>query len=247
MTTGQQKKRYFCNFPGYSSVKRMKQNQNGTNMKTRVFPLFLMLAAFAFLPSTAQTDSLEGATPPPDEIEAFSDTTSAPQTGSAASPAVPIAPDFDDFFDDDDDIAPTNGVTIDSFWDVMDDKNLSGMFFILAVLIIIFVISPIIIIGLILWFIYKNRKNRMRLAEMAMKNGQPIPDELMPRTETAPDDVKQKGIRQVCLGIGLTFLLGWMAGKIGAGIGILVLCIGLGNLLIARSTHSNDNYQNPPY
>lgn len=212
-------------------------------MKTRIISLFLMLAVFTFIPSMAQTDSLSNGTTPPDEIEAFSDTTSS-QSGSVVTPPVPLDPDFDDFFDDEDD-DPVEGQIFNSFWDGMDANSFMGMGFVLAVLIIIFVISPIVIIGLILWFIYKNRKNRMRLAEMAMQNGQPIPDELMPKAEETPDVVQQKGIRQICLGIGLTFLLGWVAGKIGAGIGILVLCIGLGNLLIARS--SKNKQDNQPY
>ncbi len=211
-------------------------------MKTRLFSIFLMLAAFTFIPSMAQTDSLNNDATPPDEIEAFSDTTSS-QSGSVVNPPAPL--NFDDYFDDEDDDDPVNGQILNSFWEDMDTTSFMGMFFVLAVLLIIFVISPIVIIGLILWFIYKNRKNRMRLAEMAMQNGQPIPDELMPKTDEAPDDVRQKGIRQACLGIGLTFLLGIVAGKIGAGIGILVLCIGLGNLLIARSANrKNDLFDN---
>lgn len=210
-------------------------------MKTKLFSIFLMLAAFTFIPSMAQTDSLSNSTTPPDEIEAFSDTTSS-QSGSVVATPVPLDPDFDDFFDDEDD-GPVNGKIFSSFWDDMDSNSFMGMFFVLAVLIIIFVISPIVIIGLILWFVYKNRKNRMHLAEMAMQNGQPIPNDLMPKAAETSDDVRQKGIRQICLGIGLTFFLGWVAGKIGAGIGILILCIGLGNIFIARSSKNKQNNQ----
>lgn len=210
-------------------------------MKTKLFSIFLMLAAFTFIPSMAQTDSLSNSTTPPDEIEAFSDTTSS-QSGSVVATPVPLDPDFDDFFDDEDD-GPVNGKIFSSFWDDMYINSFMGMFFVLAVLIIIFVISPIVIIGLILWFVYKNRKNRMHLAEMAMQNGQPIPNDLMPKAAETSDDVRQKGIRQICLGIGLTFFLGWVAGKIGAGIGILILCIGLGNIFIARSSKNKQNNQ----
>lgn len=219
----------------------MNKTKNRTIMKTKLFSIFMLLAAFTFIPSMAQTDSLTGGTTPPDEIEAYSDTTSS-QSGSVVAPTVPFDPDFDDFFDDEDS-GPVNQQMFNSFWDGMDSNSFMGMFFVLAVLIILFVISPIVIIGLILWFIYKNRKNRMRLAEMAMQNGQPIPNELMPKTAPeAPDEVRQKGIRQICLGIGLTFLLGWVAGKVGAGIGILILCIGLGNLFIARSSQKDGNH-----
>ena len=193
-------------------------------MKKSVFAMMLLMAALTILPMAAQpADSTHV-----DEIEAFSDTTSN-DTSSVAVPPVPLDDSFD--FDDEDFF---NSSSFHAIFE-KNHEGIMGMFFVLAVLFILFVLSPIVIIGLILWFIYKNRKNRMRLAEMAMKNGQPIPDELVKTTPVTSDDMRQKGIRQVFLGIGLIFLLGWAAGKIGAGIGILVLCIGLGNLFIARS------------
>lgn len=195
----------------------------------------LLTAVFTFLPMAAQTDSLAADTSHVDEIEAFSDTTSQ-DSSSAGLPPTPVGNDFDDF--DEDEFFDIKGVS--GLWENGRD-GIEGMFFVLAVLFILFVLSPIVIIGLILWFIYKSRQNRMRLAEMAMKNGQPIPDELVSTKAQTDDDVRQKGIRQVFLGIGLTFLLGWAAGKIGAGIGILVLCIGLGNLLISRSATKKED------
>lgn len=203
-------------------------------MKKTLFTLFLLLAIFAIVPSAAQTDSISDGTTPPDEIEAFSDTTSLADGDDMYDDDDSYAGVDDDAYDDDD-FFQSGGFSFHTIMKDMDGEDIMGMFFVLAVLLIIFVISPIFIIGLILWFIYKNRKDRMRLAEMAMQHGQPIPDELMPRPAEEDVDVRQKGIRQVCLGIGLIFFLGWAAGKIGLGIGVLVLCIGLGNLLIARS------------
>lgn len=193
----------------------------------------LLCATFTFLPVAAQTDSLAADTTHVDEIEAFSDTTSL-DSSSVGIPPVTFDDDpaDDDFFD---------ATGFSGFWEHGVGEEVTGMFFVLAVLFILFVLSPVVIIGLILWFIYKNRQNRMRLAEMAMRNGQPIPDELVSARTQTDGDVRQKGIRQVFLGIGLTFLLGWAAGKTGAGIGILVLCIGLGNLFISRSAKSKED------
>ena len=200
-------------------------------MKKKLFAMMLLPAVFTFIPMSAQTDSQTTDTTKVDEIEAFSDTTSQ-DTSAIVIPPVPLDDAFD-FGDIDDDFLSDNH----GFFEIWqkNGEGIMGMFFVLAVLIILFVLSPIVIIGLILWFIYKNRKNRMRLAEMAMKNGQPIPDELVSIKPKTEGEVREKGVRQVFLGIGLTFLLGWAAGKIGAGIGILVLCIGLGNLLIAKT------------
>lgn len=195
----------------------------------------LLSAVFTFLPMAAQTDSLAADTSHVDEVEAFSDTTSL-DSSTAIIPPMPIDNDFDGF--DDDEFFDNKGFS--ALWE-NNGEGIMGMFFVLAVLFILFVLSPIVVIGMILWFIYKSRQNRMRLAEMAMKNGQPIPDELVSTKPASDGDLREKGVRQVFLGIGLTFLLGWVAGKVGAGIGILVLCIGLGNLLISRSARNRQD------
>ena len=194
----------------------------------------LLTAVFNFLPLTAQTDSLTADTTHADETEAFSDTTSIDTTSVVVNASTP----FDD--DLDDGSFPSSSQVFRAIWR-NDGEEVMGMFFVLAVLFILFVLSPIVVIGLILWFIYKNRQNRMRLAEMAMKNGQPIPDELVKTAPVSGDDMRQKGIREIFLGIGLVFLLGWAAGKIGVGIGILVLCMGLGNLFISRSAKKSED------
>ena len=44
---------------------------------------------------------------------------------------------------------------------------------------IVFIVAPAIIIFIICYFLYKNRQQKLKLAEMAMKNGQPIPDSIL--------------------------------------------------------------------
>jgi hypothetical protein len=174
-----------------------------------------------------------------DEVEAFSDTTSAALKDTMMAPVgnsrgytfkvngIPLPDDV-----------------VSDLFDVSEGaEGLAGIMALGVVVLLIFFLAPVLIIALVLFFVYKNRKNRMRLAEEAMKHGQPIPDQFVnPGTSGDDhDEVRQKGIRQTCLGVGLMIFLGYTAGDIGIGIGALVTCIGIGNLLIARSQKRNSD------
>ena len=106
---------------------------------------------------------------------------------------------------------------------------------VLAILFIIFVLCPIAILIVLFYFINKNRKQKLKLAQMAVENGQPIPDQLLVEGKGTASDAYQTGMRQVFLGIGLMVFLGYTAGEIGFGIGALVFFIGLGKVVIAKT------------
>ena len=199
-------------------------------MKMKKYFLALTLMCATMLPAAAvaQPNTAVADTTRQDEVEVFSDTTRA-DTSAAAAIAYGNFP-----FDDDEDFS-TGSLTDSILKDKWGINELAEMGFVLLILLILFVIAPVLIIGLIFYFIHKGRRDRIRLAEMAMKSGQPIPQELVEKPADIGYELRTKGIRQVFLGIGLTCLLGWTIGDVGAGIGILVLCIGLGNLVIARN------------
>ena len=209
-------------------------------MKKYLLAMTLLFALGANAPATAQTQQkrqqqeLVDSTGQ-DEFEAFSDTTLT-ETDSAVNRAIHIGDDWDDDWDDDD-----FKVSIDELFKNVNADDLAGMVFALLVILIVFVFSPLIIFGLLLYFIFRNRKQKMKLAEMAMQNGQPIPDQLL--KERMPDDQEtyKKGMRQVFLGVGLMVFLGITAGKIGLGIGALVFFIGLGKVMIARKSQKNSD------
>jgi len=115
-------------------------------------------------------------------------------------------------------------------------EGMMGMGFVLMVLIILFVLAPVLILAVLLFFIYKNRKQKMRMAEMAMKQGQPIPDELLVDHKETDDELWQKGLRQTFLGVGLLAFFAYVESTLGIGIGILVTVIGLGKLAIVKTT-----------
>jgi uncharacterized membrane protein len=100
---------------------------------------------------------------------------------------------------------------------------------------------PIVILILVFYFINRNRKEKYRLAQMAIQNGQQIPEELLKETY-APNNRKEynEGIRQMFTGIGLAIFLGIILDELGIGIGALVFFIGLGKFIIARQAQKND-------
>ena len=95
---------------------------------------------------------------------------------------------------------------------------------------------PIIILVLVFYFINRNRKEKYRLAQMAIQNGQPIPDQLLKddAEKIVNKGMYNDGIRQMFTGVGLAIFLGIIMGDLGFGIGALVFFIGLGKYVIAR-------------
>jgi uncharacterized membrane protein len=126
----------------------------------------------------------------------------------------------------------------------MDSNGIAGMFFVLGVLLILFVLAPVLIIIALFYFINKNRKEKMRLAQMAMQQGQPIPDQLLKENPIDSDDEYQKGMRQCFVGVGLMVFLGYAAGQVGFGIGALVFCIGLGKVFASKTAQKRNDKNN---
>jgi hypothetical protein len=137
---------------------------------------------------------------------------------------------------DDDDF----GGMIHNAFSHMGSKDIAGMFFVLCVLLIIFVLAPVFIIIALFYFINKNRKEKMRLAQMAMQQGQPIPDQLLNDKPVDADNEYQSGMRQCFVGVGLMIFLGYAAGSVGFGIGALVFCIGLGKVFASKTANRRE-------
>ena len=180
-------------------------------------------------PRTEQVDSTKAK----DAIEAFSDTTA-------------VGADNADNAEDDEyvsysrrDVEEAKEV-IESLGGLMN----SGMIIGIVAIVVIFLLAPIIIICLVFYFVNRNRKDRIKLAQMAIQNGQPIPDNIMKEKQENWDRSDyQTGIRQIFLGIGLAIFLGIVAGNVGFGIGALVFFIGLGKWYIARKSMNENDYR----
>lgn len=146
-----------------------------------------------------------------------------------------------------------------AFAERMFDKISESGKYLVAIIFIIFIGAPLILLLMIFYFINRNRQDKIRLAEMALKHGQPIPGtervvyrNAQPKEETrAPqskasflqssanytydEDLRAKGIKHIAIGLGLMVccLAFWNNDFIG-GIGFLVACFGGGQLFMAK-------------
>lgn len=162
-----------------------------------------------------------------DELEAYSDTTEVYDTDSATTQSYQFNIDEDGM----------DRMTRGFSW------LADGLIGTLLILLIIFVFSPVAVIAVICYFIYKNRKQKMQLAEIAMKNGQKIPEDIMSRRHQTDDELWGKGVKNIFTGLGLVCLFAFMGFDTGIGIACLVICYGVGQAVIARtSARRHDKY-----
>lgn len=164
-------------------------------------------------------------------IEAYSDTTSVDSSYSASRKN-----SLNIEWEDDEDVS----ANLNKLFEGLDlgSDALKAMIILLVIVIFVFVLSPLLILFLIFYFVNRNRREKMKLAQMAMQNGQPIPDNLLNNNRTPTEEVNdeyQKGLRQCFVGVGLAIFLGFAADTIGFGIGALVFFIGLGKVIAAKT------------
>ena len=94
-----------------------------------------------------------------------------------------------------------------------------------------FVLCPVVVVFIVFFFRYKNRKAKYRLVEQALVSGQPLPEHLFKDTESI--DTRSKGIKNVFAGIGLFIFLWAITGEFGLGcIGLLIMFTGFGQVVI---------------
>ena len=175
-------------------------------------------------PRTEQVDSTKAK----DAVEAYSDTTTVADDSITSHRHI-------EYTEDD-----AREIVREVFSNI-DSKAIMGMLTAVGIIFILFVLFPIVVIIAVVLFINRNRKERLRLAQMAMQNGQPIPEQLLKEEAVQNSGDYQKGIRQMFTGVGLAIFLGIVAGEVGFGIGALVFCIGLGKWYIARQSGNTGN------
>ena len=114
-----------------------------------------------------------------------------------------------------------------------------GGFFIVVLCILLaalVLLAPVIIVILVIKYLIKRHNDSVKLAEKAMETGQPIPAAIKPTKVYTNEEQWQRGIKNVSIGLGLMLLFWFLDADPIIGVGGLVLCMGIGQMLIARTS-----------
>lgn len=120
--------------------------------------------------------------------------------------------------------------TIDDFPFSFDTENVIEDVMISIVAIACIFGLPVVVIFLIFYYRNKRRKMKYLMAEKILAAGQPLPDDFF--SEIGVQNKRSRGIANAFLGIGLFAFLYALTQEFALGcIGILVFCIGLGQVV----------------
>lgn len=171
-------------------------------------------------------------------IEAYSDTSSTVQSFDTTAY---------DATDDADDINDSNRFDPSRFSDPFSwfaFLGTSGFVGILLTILLLgvgllFLFMPLIIVLLIMRYMVRRHNDRVRLAEKAMEQGQPISEGEMPLNKKSPDYLWRRGVRNVSIGAGLALFFWFLGADPLVGIGLLVACLGLGQMFMVRYNYNS--------
>ena len=109
-----------------------------------------------------------------------------------------------------------------------------AIFFVL--LCIITVLSPVILIAVILYLVFKRRNDRYRVIEKAMETGQPLPDDMKRGALESNEVLWRKGVKNFFIGLGLIAVFVSFDIESLIGVGVLVALYGAGQGVIAKTS-----------
>ena len=113
----------------------------------------------------------------------------------------------------------------------------------IVVLVFLFLVSPFIIIILVLRYLIRRHNDNVRLAEKAMESGQAVPSgaKIAKHRTYSNEDQWQRGIKTASIGLGLIALFWFIGAEQLVGVGVLILCMGAGQMLIGRTSRRNES------
>ena len=101
---------------------------------------------------------------------------------------------------------------------------------------LIFVLAPLIILFLVIRYFINRHNSRVALIEKAMETGRPIPEEVKPMVNETPENYRKRGIKNIAIGAGLFFMFAiWGSGGL-MGVGALIVCLGIGQVVISKTS-----------
>ncbi len=184
-----------------------------------------------------------------DEIVVYSDTISSSDE-DLMNDAVVISDDDDNSrhsVTDENRLDPSRFSDPLSYYVALWGAGVGGVLIAISILIaiLLFFLLPIIVVYAIFRYLYKRHKDRMELEKKAIETGHTM-------RNTGPSFVYNdtvmhvRGIRNVSIGAGLVLMFMCWHNLFLSGIGFLILCIGIGQLFIARISGRKNDSDNSP-
>lgn len=171
-------------------------------------------------------------------IEAYSDTSSTAQP--LDSTAYSTSDDADDI-NDSNRFDPSRFSDPFSWFAFLGTSGFVGILLTILLLGVglLFLFMPLIIVLLIMRYMVRRHNDRVRLAEKAMEQGQPISEGEMPLNKKSPDYLWRRGVRNVSIGAGLALFFWFLGADSLVGIGLLVACLGVGQMFMVRYNYDS--------
>ena len=173
-------------------------------------------------------------------IAVYSDTASANGSGSDSAYV-------SSSWDDDDDVHEDFGHFINRV--VGHGPKDTGVVVIIVFLGFILACAPFLIFGFIIYYMVKRHNDRVKLSMKAMEMGQLPPAKADAAFAESDELLWKRGVKNSALGLGLALMFFMFDAEGLAGVGLLVLCYGLGQVYMARASrkkHENKDENNHP-
>lgn len=119
---------------------------------------------------------------------------------------------------------------------IMDEfcKMMGGAVIPITAVLLIFFLAPVVVIALLVYYLLKSRRQKIQLAELAMRSGQPLPPDVLAEFGKQRHQVLwEKGLTKIFLGIGVVVLALFIDSNFFKGVGFLVAFYGAGQAAIA--------------
>ena len=174
-----------------------------------------------------------------DEIEAYSDTTNtvvattpAADTDSARAKAWEL-------------ILSHNAKNNEEMFDFLGALfgGLTGIIGVVIVLMVIFffILLPILLLALLIRYVIKRHNESVTAAEQAVQSGQPMSSAFVSQEKPSGETLRNRGITHAAVGVGLALMFWMWDSNMLAGLGLLLMCYGIGQILIARTSEKKES------
>ena len=107
---------------------------------------------------------------------------------------------------------------------------------------LLFLLAPFIVVAILIYFLIKRHNDKVKLTEKSIETGTPLPSNgKLGGAKDADEILWRKGINNVAVGLGLALMFWLFDTEMLVGIGLLILCYGLGQMYMARSSANKKN------